>query len=233
LNRSPCLDHPAGLSPVRFGQGGPRAADRSTSSIGTLLPPVIERRLRNPCLAADLPDCRAFFCPPQNEGYLRFRKLRFIVLARPTAPNRCAAKLEFSSNHRFKNREAGHCFGPRRIAEASESASSAVYHRLRCVVVLPTPIFDLPDRVIQINKPVQTEAFEASGGVAHHLGFARTRPLRRHYTSKGFDRMLSVPSTTATLDLNARLDEPSHNPLVIASTVPQIRRIDETAKLTV
>ena len=33
---------------------------------------------------------------------------RFIVLPRPTAPNRCAAKLEFSSNPRSNNREAGH-----------------------------------------------------------------------------------------------------------------------------
>ena|SRR6185312_6927268 len=38
LNRSPSLDQTAGLFPVRFGQGGPHAADRSTSSIGTLLP---------------------------------------------------------------------------------------------------------------------------------------------------------------------------------------------------
>src|SRR6516162_3982409 len=38
LNRSPSLDQAAGLFPVRFGQGRPHAADRSTSSIGTLLP---------------------------------------------------------------------------------------------------------------------------------------------------------------------------------------------------
>jgi hypothetical protein len=38
LNRSPSLDQAAGLFRVRFGQGRPHAADRSTNSIGTLLP---------------------------------------------------------------------------------------------------------------------------------------------------------------------------------------------------
>ena len=38
LNRSQSLDHAAGHFPVRFDQGGPSAADRWTSSIGTLLP---------------------------------------------------------------------------------------------------------------------------------------------------------------------------------------------------
>src|SRR5215813_15018944 len=38
LNRPPSLDQAAGRFPVRFDQGGPHAADRSTRSIGTLLP---------------------------------------------------------------------------------------------------------------------------------------------------------------------------------------------------
>src|SRR6516164_7866863 len=38
VNRSQSLDHAAGHFPVRFDQGGPNAADRLTSSIGTLLP---------------------------------------------------------------------------------------------------------------------------------------------------------------------------------------------------
>jgi hypothetical protein len=50
-----------------------------------LLAPVIERRLRNPGLAAHLPDRRAFLRLPQNEGYLRFRKLR--SLHRPSPFN--------------------------------------------------------------------------------------------------------------------------------------------------
>ena len=38
VNRSQSLDHPAGLFPVSFDQGGPSAPDRLTSSIGVLLP---------------------------------------------------------------------------------------------------------------------------------------------------------------------------------------------------
>ncbi len=38
VNRSPSLDHRAGLFPVGFDHGGPSAIDRLTSSIGVLLP---------------------------------------------------------------------------------------------------------------------------------------------------------------------------------------------------
>ena len=85
-----------------------------------LLAPVIERRLRNPGLAAYLPDDRAFVCLPQMKAICASVNFdRFIVLPRPTAPNRCAAKLEFSSNPRMwlpfhvkvGSRRASRCLG--------------------------------------------------------------------------------------------------------------------------
>jgi hypothetical protein len=38
MNCSPSLDRPARVFPAAFAQGGPCATDRSTSSIGALLP---------------------------------------------------------------------------------------------------------------------------------------------------------------------------------------------------
>jgi hypothetical protein len=61
-------------------------------------------------IAAELTDRRAFLSLPQNEGYLRLRKLRALwCFPSNSARINHAAKLEFSSKDRSSKPGAGHC----------------------------------------------------------------------------------------------------------------------------
>jgi hypothetical protein len=90
---------------IRTGQSAGRTSAKGHSA-SDLAPVIVASEI--PTLRHTSPTTVPSSACRKNEGNLRLNFDRFIVLPRPTASNRCAAKLEVSGNHRSNNREAGH-----------------------------------------------------------------------------------------------------------------------------